>query len=93
MKLLLQMEIFLKNLTPFFVNAVKSLNIVENINLLTSTDGITDEIETTFIKYEFHPSILQIKKSINRLDISKFSFKPSNLSEIGTKLKSLNVKK
>ena len=77
----------------FFVNAVKSLNIVENTDLLTSTDGITDEIEIALKKYEFHPSILQIKKSINSLDISNFSFKPSNLSEIETELNSLNAKK
>ena len=61
----------------FFVIAVKSLNIVENTDLLTSTDGITDEIEIALKKYEFHPSILQIKKSINRSDISNFSFKLS----------------
>ena len=77
----------------FFVNAVKSLNIVENTDLLTSTEGITDEIEIALKKYEFHPSILQIKKSINSLDISKFSFTPSNLSEIETELNSLNAKK
>ena len=28
----------------FFVNAVKSLNIVENTDILTSTEGVTDEI-------------------------------------------------
>ena len=82
----------------FFVNAVKSLNIVENINLLTSTGGITDEIEIALKQYEFHPSstindFYTDKKSINRLDISNLSFKPSNLSAIDPELKSLNAKK
>ena len=77
----------------FLVNAVKSLNVVENTDLLTSTDGITDEIVIALKKYEFHPNILQIKKSINRLHISNFSFKPPNLSEIETELNSLNAKK
>ena len=42
-------------------------------------------------KYQFHPSILEIKKSINRK--KKFSFKQTNLSEVENELKSLNAKK
>ena len=50
----------------FFINAVKSLDIVENTDLLSNTAGITDNIEIILKKCQFHPSILEIKKNINR---------------------------
>ena len=46
----------------FFINAVKSHDIVANTDLLSNTDGITDDIEIILKKYQFHPSILEIKK-------------------------------
>ena len=50
----------------FFINAAISLYIVENTDLLSNTDDITDDIEIVLKKYQFHPSILEIKKNINR---------------------------
>ena len=77
----------------FFLNAVKSLDIVENTDLLSSVDDASDEIEYALKKYKFHPSILQIKKSLNRSAHCSFSFTPTSLFEVENELKLLNAKK
>ena len=54
-------------------NAVKSLDILECTNTLTTVVGLKDPIEIAIHKYGKHPSILNIKEKVSA-NIQKFSF-------------------
>ena len=54
-----------KTLNQYFSAAVNSLDIIENISLLTETENLEDPVEIVIKKFENHPSVLLIKKTIN----------------------------
>ena len=54
-----------KTLNHYFSAAVNSLDIIENISLLTETENLEDPVEIVIKKFENHPSVLLIKKTIN----------------------------
>ena len=53
-----------EKLSNYFENAVISLDIIENKDIVTSVNGIYDPIDIAIPKYEKHPSILAIKEKI-----------------------------
>ena len=56
----------------FFLNAVKSLNILQNEYLMTDSGNLADPVEIAMKKIENHPSIIDIK---NMIEVDKeFSF-------------------
>ena len=61
-----------EKLSSYFENAVKSLEIIENKEILTSINGVDDPIDISIKKYEIHPSILLIKEKIS-LVFQKFN--------------------
>ena len=61
-----------KTFNKNFVDSVKSLNIKENKVLLNSTENLTDPVEIAIKKFEYHPSIVDIKEKV--LVKTKFSF-------------------
>ena len=81
-----------EKLSSYFENAVKSLEIIENKEILTSKNGVDDPIDISIKKYEIHPSILLIKEKVS-LDYQKFSFSLTNLIDMEKEIKSLNPQK
>ena len=75
-----------------FENAVKSLEIIGNKEILTSINGVDDPIDISIKKYEIHPSILLIKEKVS-LDFQKFSFSLTDLIDMEKEIKSLNPQK
>ena len=79
-------------LSNYFENAAKSLEIIENKEILRSIIGIDDPIDIAIKKYETHPSILLIKQKV-ALHFETFSFSLTDLTDMENELKSLNPKK
>ena len=79
-----------ETLNSFFKDAVKSLSIKENKDLLSETGDLNDPIDIAVKKFEAHPSILKIKEKVANLI---FSFKEVSLSDIEAELQNLNCKK
>lgn len=77
-------------LNSFFNDAVKSLSIKENVDLLTPTSDLNDPIDIAIKKFEFHPSILKIKEKVRPIS---FSFNEVDLSDVEKELQNLNIKK
>ena len=50
-----------ETLNNFFKNAVHSLSISENVDLLIPTENTLNTVDKAITKYESHPSILNIK--------------------------------
>ena len=76
----------------YFQNAVKSLEIIENNDILTSTKGIDDPIGIAIKKYELHPSIILLKERLLS-HTDSFSFSQTDLINMEEKIISLNPKK
>ena len=79
-----------ETLNSFFKDAVKSLSITGNVDLLTSTEELEDPIDIAIQKFESHPSILKIREKVQLLP---FSFDKVDLSDVEKEFKNLNVKK
>ena len=96
---LIEKEEILKNdteiaeeLNLFFSNAVKSLNIAENIYITNRvSDNLKDPVTRAIEKFKTHPSVLIIKDKI--FQGNKFSFTEVSQSEVEKEIKNLNVKK
>ena len=81
-----------QKLNNFFEPAEKSLGIMENQSLLSTSNGIDDPIDRIIKKYEIHPSILAIKDKV-KSPLQKVSFSHISLSNMEREVKSLNGKK
>ena len=79
-----------ETLNNFFKNAVHSLSISENVDLLTPTENSLNPVDKAITKYESHPSILKIKENVK---FTHFLFTEIELSEVEQELKQLNPKK
>ena len=82
----------LRHLSNYFQNAVKSLNILECNDTLTSVTVLEDPIDIAIKRFENHPSIPAIKEKIP-LNQDRFSFTETDLTEMEKEIKSLNTKK
>ena len=51
-----------EELNNFFKNAIASLNIHENKYIVENIENINDPVDKAIKKFEFHPSILLMKK-------------------------------
>ena len=74
----------------FFSDAPKSLGIQENRYLLNSTTGLTDPVDRVIMKFQSHPSILQILEDVCSIS---FSFKTISLYNLENVIRHLNHKK
>ena len=75
----------------FFANSVHSLNISENKALLNATEDLTDPVKIALKKFEFHPSILEIKDKVTVE--TKFYFSKIGIGDIEVELRNLKTKK
>ena len=91
-KIISKNEDVANTLSNYFENAVKSLEIIENKEILTSIIGIDNPIDIAIKKYETHPSILLIKEKVV-LHFKTFSFSLTDLTDMENELKSLNPRK
>ena len=81
-----------ESFNKFFKEAVDNLDISENSDIINEEyREIEDPVESSIIKFKFHPSILQIKRTINVNQ--NFTFSKVNLKTIEDKFKKLNPKK
>ena len=74
----------------FFRDAVKQLDIQENLHLLNKSNNTDNLIEYAIEKFESHSSILKIKEKVNS---SLFNFRNVSLVDVEKDVKSLNPKK
>ena len=75
----------------FFIDAVSSLSIEENKALLDDESNETGPVRKAIKKYQYHPSIINIKKHIQVTE--KFSFWDVDADEIKIEIENLNSKK
>ena len=75
----------------FFVNSVKSLEILENKILLMPSEHIENDISKAIHKFENHPSIIEIKKNVFVNDY--FEFLKINEHDVKLEIKSLKPNK
>ena len=78
-----------ETLNIFFKNAVNSLNIGENTDLITFED-LVDPIAKLVKKFENHHSILKIKEKVSARN---FSFSSISLAQVEKEIQSLDTKK
>ena len=81
-----------EKLSNYFENAVKSLEIIENNDILTPVNGIDDNVDIAIKKYENHPSILVIKEKVS-LNLPSFSFSLTDITDIENEINYLNPNK
>ena len=81
-----------EKLSSYFENAVKSLEIIENKEILTPVNIMEDPIDIAIKKYKIHPSVLIIKEKVP-LEHQKFNFSQIGLVNMEKEIKSLNPKK
>ena len=78
----------------FFKNAVKNLNIDQNIDHIVYTEGIDDPIDAAIHKFENHPSISKIREVVGvKSAPMQFEFKHINIEDMEKELTRLNVNK
>ena len=75
----------------FFIDAVSSLSIEENLALLDDVDEIIDPVKRAIKKFGHHPSIIDIRKNVSVT--TKFSFSEVDVSEMILEINNLNAKK
>ena len=78
-KIISKDEDMANTLSNYFENAVKSLEIIVNKEILTSVIGTDNPIDNAIKKYETHPSILLIKEKV-ALHFKTFSFSLTDLT-------------
>ena len=75
----------------FFIDAVSSLAIEVNRELLDDASDIQDPVERAVKKFSHHPSIIDIKRNVPVT--TKFMFTDIDVSEMKKEINDLNVKK
>ena len=75
----------------FFIDAVSSLSIEENKALLDDASGEVNPVRKAVKKFQFHPSIISIKKHAHITE--KFSFWNVNTDEMINEINNLDSKK
>ena len=75
----------------FFIDAVQSLSIQENMALLDDIGNMSDPVKIAIKKFGNHPSIIDIKKNVSIN--STFSFSEIDISEMISEINKLNAKK
>ena len=75
----------------FFINSVKSLNMTENMILMTPTGNLINPIEVALKKFENHPSIIDIKNNV--VIGTTFSFSKVSKGDIEFEIRSLKTNK
>ena len=75
----------------FFIDAVQSLSIQENMALLDDIGNLSDPVKIAIKKFGNHPSIIDIKKNVSIN--STFSFSEIDISEMISEINKLNAKK
>ena len=76
-----------EELSTFFKNTAKSLNVQQNYYLTYESNEIEDQIKKSIFKYKNHSSIILIKNKITEL----FAFTKASLSDIKKELSNHNT--
>ena len=82
-----------KKCKEYFDEIVPKLNLIQNDCYIRKTGNIEDSIKKASFKYQYHPSITNIKDIIKPKNISSFSFQPVSIDNVKDIIKTLNTKK
>ena len=82
---------WLKRLITFFVTITDSLGIIENENIISASEDLSDPIDEILFKFSRHPSIQKIRS----LDVNNgsFSFEKVSIENIKNGISELNPSK
>ena len=80
-----------ETLNGYFVSITDSLGLTENSEVISSTEGVSDPIDSAIIKYSNHPSIRKIRNFAQNDD--SFKFQKVSLEQMHTEIGRLNPKK
>ena len=69
------------------------LNIIQNDCYIPTTRNIEDPIKKASFKYQYHPSVTNIKDIMKWKNISSLSFQPVSIDKVKDIIKTLNTKK
>ena len=78
-------------MNDFFSNVVELLDIPEDNDTITNSEGIVDPIEKAILRYCHHPSILKIKETHN--NYGRFPLNYTTVETVSDIVSNLNVKK
>ena len=72
---------------------MSKLNIIKNECYIRKTRNIDDPVKKASFKYQYHPSITNIKDILKSKSISSFSFQPVSIGKVKDVIKILKTKK
>ena len=84
-------QVLAETFNSFFIDAVSSLSIEENKALLNDVSDETDPVRKAIKKFQYHPSIISIKKHVQVME--KFSFWEVDTEEMISEIDNLDTKK
>ena len=82
-----------KTFKVYYNKIVPKLNIIQNDCYIRKTGNIKDPIKKASFKYQYHPSITNIKDIMKSRNIPSFSFQPVSIDKVKDIIKTLNTKK
>ena len=82
-----------KTFKKYFDEIVPKLNIIQNECYIRKTGNIKGPVKKASFKYQYHPSITNIKDIMKSKNISSFSFQPVSIDKVKDIIKTLNTKK
>ena len=78
----------------FFGNVVKLLNISDNYDIINTTDEISGSIEKAILKYNNHPSIINInEKNKEKLNKNDFRIRHTSIKNVSDLILNIDVNK
>ena len=82
-----------KTFKEYLDEIVPKPNIIQNEYYIRKTGNIEDPVKKASFKYQYHPSITNIKDIMKSKNISSFSFQPVSIDKVKDIIKTLNTKK
>ena len=72
---------------------MSKLNIIQNECHVLKTGNIEDPVKKASVKYQYHPSVTDIKDIMKSKNISSFSFQPALMDKVKDIIKTRNTTK
>ena len=72
---------------------MSKLNIIQNECHVLKTGNIEDPVKKASVKYQYHPSVTDIKDIMKSKNISSFSFQPALMDKVKDIIKTSNTTK
>ena len=86
-------EAIAKTFKEYIDEIVSKLNIIQNECHIQKTGNIEYPVKKASVKYQYHPSVTNIKDIMKSKNISSFSFQPISIDKVKDIIKTINTKK